>query len=187
VRGDVTVAPHAVFNAVSMSTLNVGDDVTAGDDSIVGLGCSPEAGCSTLTNDHIGGDLRTTDAFAVVVQQEAIAGDASIVGGGRSEDCSVTVFFGGPWFSTIEDSSVGGNATITGLHTCWFGFIRVHVGGNVLIQGTRMGDPDANEIVTNVIHGNLACYNNVPAAQFGDSGGSPNVVGGKKLGECKDL
>jgi hypothetical protein len=57
----------------------------------------------------------------------------------------------------------------------------------VTLIGNRMGDPDANEVATNVIGGNLACYNNVPHAQFGDSMGLTNTVAGKKLGECKAL
>jgi hypothetical protein len=65
--------------------------------------------------------------------------------------------------------------------------IRTQVGGSVRIVGNRMGDPDAMEIVTNTIGGNLACFNNVPHAQIGDSGGLPNVVGGQKRGECRHL
>ena len=73
------------------------------------------------------------------------------------------------------------------MHTCWFGLIRTTVGGNVKVIGNRFGDPDANEIVTNTIAGNLSCFNNVPVAQVGDSMGSPNSVGGQKRGECKTL
>jgi len=43
------------------------------------------------------------------------------------------------------------------------------------------------EIVTNVIGGNLGCFNNVPQAHVGDSQGAPNVVGGHKRGECAAL
>ena len=42
--------------------------------------------------------------------------------------------------------------------------------------------------MTNVIHGNLACFGNSPAAQVNPAdGGQPNVVGGKKLGQCEHL
>jgi hypothetical protein len=54
----------------------------------------------------------------------------------------------------------------------------------VQLIGNRFGDPDAMVIVTNHIAGNLACFNNNPAAQVGDSMGLPNVVGGQKRGEC---
>jgi hypothetical protein len=56
--------------------------------------------------------------------------------------------------------------------------------------GTRLGDqnmPDSTEIVTNTISGNLICQGNSPAAQIGDSGGSPNDVGGNKIGECSGV
>jgi hypothetical protein len=43
------------------------------------------------------------------------------------------------------------------------------------------------EIVTNTIAGNLSCFDNVPHAQVGDSGGAPNMVGGQKRGECASL
>jgi hypothetical protein len=59
--------------------------------------------------------------------------------------------------------------------------------GNVTIKNNTLADPDANEVVTNTISQSLVCTNNSPAAQSGDSGGDPNVVGGHKLGECAAL
>jgi hypothetical protein len=172
---------------VSQSTFNVGGNVVVSDDAIAGLGCSDEAGCANLTNDHIGGNLTANGATAVVVQQEFIGGNATIVGGGGNMNCASTAFFGGPYFDTIEDSSVAGNIWIQRVHSCWFGMFRLHVGGNVSVRGNRMSDPDGNEIATNTIGGNLACFNDVPHAQVGDSQGAPNVVAGKKLGECASL
>jgi hypothetical protein len=92
VRGDVVVAHHAGLNALTGSTFNVGGDVTVGNDAIAGLGCSPEVGCKGFTNDHIGGSLRATDAWAMLIQQETIAGNATIKGGGGSMNCALTVF-----------------------------------------------------------------------------------------------
>ena len=187
VNHDVVVTPHATLNQVTQSTLNVWGDVIAWSDSVVGLGCNDEVGCKTETNDHIGGSLRAYGAWAVVDEQEHIGGDVIIWGGGGSENCNSTALFGGPYFSTIHDSTVGGNIVLRRVHTCWFGLIRTQVGGDVKIVGNRFGDPDANEIVTNTIAGNLGCFNNNPAAQVGDSGGLPNVVGGQRRGECKNL
>lgn len=56
---------------------------------------------------------------------------------------------------------------------------RLDPGGNHL--------PDSTEVVTNEISANLICRGNSPAAQIGDSEGSPNTVGGKKIGECAAL
>ncbi len=44
----------------------------------------------------------------------------------------------------------------------------------------------ATEIQSNVIHGSLDCFGNSPAAQQGDSEGSPNVAS-HKTGECAAL
>ena len=187
VMNNVLVKRHAVLDQVTQSTLNVHGNVFVRPHAIIGLGCNDEVGCSHSTNDHIGGDLIAFRAKAVVDEQEVIGGNVIITGGGGSMDCSSTALFGGPYFSTIHDSVVGGKVIFRYVHSCWFGLIRTQVGGNVRIVGNRMGDPDAMEIVTNTIGGNLACFNNVPHAQIGDSGGLPNVVGGQKRGECRHL
>ena len=90
-------------------------------------------------------------------------------------------------FSAVEDDTVFGSVSIQGLTSCWLGVIRNRVNGNVVISNNRMADPDANEVVSNTIFGNLSCFNNRPHAQIGDSGGSLNTVTGSKLGECATL
>ena len=187
VKGDVTVARHGLFDAITLGTLKVGGDVIVANDGTAGIGCSPAIGCTATTSDTIGGDLTAGGAWATIVHSTAIGGNLTIRGGGRTENCAVMAPFGAPWYSDLEDNIVGGHVTVLGVHSCWFGFIRNQVTHNVTISGTRMGDPDANEITTNVIGGNLACFNNVPQPQFGDSSGTPNTVAGKKLGECKAL
>jgi hypothetical protein len=74
--------------------------------------------------------------------------------------------------------------TINGYSAFWLGFIRNHVRGTVRLSNNDMGDPDANEYVTNTIKGNLVCHNNSPAPQVGDSEGLPNVVTGRKVDQC---
>ncbi|HEU0192806.1 MAG TPA: hypothetical protein VFQ71_01325 [Gaiellales bacterium] len=187
VRRDVVVGRHGMLNTLTPGTFNVRGDLRVRRHGVVGLGCNDEVGCAVESNDHIRGNLIGWYARAVVVEQEHVGGNIRIIGGGGSEDCSSTALFGGPWFSTVHDSTVGGDVVIRRVHSCWFGLIRTTVGGTVRIIGNRFGDPDAMEIVTNTIAGNLNCFNNVPAAQIGDSGGLPNVVGGQKRGECKNL
>jgi hypothetical protein len=187
VVNNVLVKRRAVFNQVTQSTLNVHGNVFVRPRAVIGLGCNNEVGCSLSTSDHIGGNLISYRAKAVVDEQEVIGGSVVITGGGGSMDCSLTALFGGPYFSIIHDSVVGGNVIFRYVHSCWFGLIRTQDGGSVRIVGNRMGDPDAMEIVPKTIGGNLACFNNVPHAQIGDSGGLPNVVGGQKRGECRHL
>jgi hypothetical protein len=101
----------------------------------------------------------------------------------------------------VKDDTIDGNVTIQGWNGFWFGVIRVNVGGNVIVannSGTQTGLPgtefegvlDSNEVVDNVIGGNLICHGNTPPAQIGDAaeeGGGANTVGGNAIGECADL
>jgi hypothetical protein len=58
------------------------------------------------------------------------------------------------------------------------------VRGSVVSIGNKMADPDANEFLANVIRGNIVCFANTPAVQYGDSMSSPNLVRGSAFGEC---
>jgi hypothetical protein len=79
---------------------------------------------------------------------------------------------------------VSGDVSITDIRSCWAGFFREIVGGDVTIAHNRFADPDATEVKSNVIAGYLACFANSPHAQGGDSQGSANIVAGQKKGEC---
>lgn len=88
---------------------------------------------------------------------------------------------------TFEDTSVGGSVRIAGMQTCWLGFFRTTVNGNVRYHENSTFSPDGNEVDTNVVQGNLACNGDNPAAQVGDSFGFPNVAFGKATAECASL
>jgi hypothetical protein len=184
VKHNVTVAAHGALNAITPGTLKIGGSLVVGPHGVAGVGCSPAVGCKVTTSDVVKGGIQAQRAAAVIVHSAWIGGNINIMAGGQTENCASTGLFGGPYFTDFEDNTVVGNVTIRRLHTCWIGFIRDHVGGSVTLIGGRFGDPDAMEIVTNVIGGNLACFNNNPMAHVGDSQGSPNVVGGQKRGEC---
>ncbi len=188
VRHDLVVGRGAFFNAATAATLNVRGDVWVRAHAVTILGCAPDLGCAATSNNHIRGNLTEVGAWATIVHGTTTRGDVRFLGGGGSEDCSITPILGqAPYYTTYQDGAIGGDFTARRLHTCWFGLIRVHVGGNALMVGGRFGDPDAMEVVTNVIGGNLGCFNNVPQAQVGDSMGAPNIVGGEKRGECATL
>jgi hypothetical protein len=187
VRHGIVVTPTGIFNAGTPATLRVGGDVTVQHHGSAVIGCSPDIGCAALGADVIHGSLHAQGAWATIIHGTTIGGSASIRSGGRTMDCSVIAPFGAPYYSVMEDSTIHGSLVIRGLHTCWLGVIRDHVGGSVRLIGNRFGDPDADEVVTNVIGGNLDCFNNIAAPQVGDSTGAPNVVGGQKRGECAAL
>ena len=188
VRGTLRLKGSSSLNAVSLHTLRVHGNVEVGTRVVLGLGCSADAGsqCNGKSgSDTIGGNIRATSrANALIVHGITLFGNLNMQTGGAGVTCHPMPL---PNFSDLEDSQVFGSVSIQGLTSCWLGVIRNRVNGNVLITNNRMADPDANEVVTNTIFGNLSCHNNRPAAQIGDSGGSLNTVTGSKLGECSTL
>jgi hypothetical protein len=186
VSGDVVLKPGSVFNAVSTAVLTVRGNILVGRGALVGLGCSPEVGCKTLTPDRFHGNIVARQPLDVIVQSGTIFGHVFVTGGGGGRNCKTNPLLKSPNFSTIEDTTVRGTVTFAGMRSCWFGMIRDHIHGNVIIRGNKWADPDANEVVTNVFFGSVFCRNNVPEPQVGDSKGKPNVIFGSKRG-CPQL
>jgi hypothetical protein len=200
--------PNTANPAVS-ADLYVGRNVTVGKGAVLLLGCTPNGACSPptipnvgISTAHIGGNLTAHGALAVVVQSADIRGNFSLFGGGGgtmggvatgacfaapppapwSEDAGSAVA-GSPVYSDVEDSTIGGNYTIAGLSSCWLGTLRNQIGGNATFIRNSMGDPDAMEIGGNLVRGNLTCFKNAPAPQFGD-GASSDLVGARAKGQC---
>ncbi len=213
VRHDLTVGRKALLDAVTPgdppgpnaqlpATVLVGGNVSVGAGAVLLLGCSPDQGCNGGVNyDRIGGNLTGVGDLAVVVHSASIAGNVSLLGGGGgvagapgSGACfaaptpapwsSDTALNGSPVFSDFEDSTIGGSYTVAGVRTCWLGTFRTHIAGNTTWVGNRTSDPDGNELATNSTAGSMICLSNIPATQFGDSGGSPNIVGRQAIGQC---
>lgn len=208
VTGNVTVLPNSALNATfalddvdgsGTTGLTVFGNVSVGAGALVGLGCEPEASpCSddpdaneggTLTGlVRIHGNLTAVGAAGAIVHATRIGGSVSQTGGGVSLSCDVPE--SGPFsalesppFSDYEDNMISGNLTVQSVRSCWFGALRNTV-ANATFNRLVMGDPDANENLTNRVLGNLACSGNNPVVQYGDSGGSPNQVVGSASGEC---
>lgn len=158
--------------------------------------------------DVVEGNLISDGALGVVVHSVKIEGNASLVGGGGgpamltggpgSGACLSPTFpnpslwladptlatFGIPVYSDFEENSIGGNLRMTGLQTCWMGALRNKVQGNLVDTKNLFGDPDANEVLGNIVEGNISCSGNNSVVQFGDSGGMSNIVSGHASGEC---
>jgi len=159
VTKNLTLAPGAaLLAAFGGSDLNVGSNLTVGSQAILVLGCEPEAFPCLNDPDQVVGTLSTNDH----------------VGGNLTANGALMVL--------AHNNTIGRNASVTGLGTCWLGFIRNTVTNNVNFNGNVTFDPDGNEVVTNSVGRNLNCSGNSPAPQVGDSGGSPNTVGGKATG-----
>ena len=130
----------------------------------------------------ISGGVHAANAASVQIHFATINGGIDVHGGSGP--------FGGPFditWNAIEDNQINGRVSIEGYNGFWFGFIRNHVNGAVNLNNNVLPDPDANEFVTNTIHGSLNCTGNSPAPQIGDSEGSANEVTGAKTGQCASL
>jgi hypothetical protein len=197
----VSTFAHNIHGA-GTSGLTVHGNVLVGTGATAFLGCFASSqpcnddnqNAPTLNSpDVVDGDVIATNPLGVVVHDTTVVGDVRQSGGGGGafsgpgKNCTPTgIFnkFGSPVFSDYEDSMIGGNLWVTGLQTCWLGTLRVQVGGSATFLNNTMADPDAGEILTNNIHGNLICAGNSPTNQFGDSHGSPDTVGGFATGQC---
>jgi hypothetical protein len=200
INGNVTVADGAYLDAAYSGTmLTINGNVKVGTKAKLGLGCTfgyhdcgvvfPPPWLGRIT---VNGNIVANQALTLYLDFVTVHGNVTVNGGGDitmvdhppAEDGLVL---------PIKDNVIDGNVVVHGWEGAWFGIIRNTVGGNVMASntvGTRTGDgdaPDSTEIVTNRISGNLICQGNSPAAQIGDSGGSPNTVGGNKIGECSGL
>jgi hypothetical protein len=203
VKGDLILAPGSALNAMfaknqvrgkGKSSLTVLGDVKVGTNAVLAMGCEPNFNpclddATGTGRNTVRGDLTAWRALAVIVHASRIGGDAEVSGGGGGATCAIpsTGIFaalGSPVFSDFEDNTIRGDLTISKLQTCWLGALRNHVRGDLRDIKNTMADPDADEILTNVVRGDIACFGNSPAVQYGDSMGSPNKVKHHAFGEC---
>ena len=191
VTGDVTVASGAALVAAfakndlggpGTSGLTVDGNIDVASGGTLLLGCEalhfacvddPDQNNPTLNSpDSVQGSVVATDPLGVVIHDSTIGGDAIQSGGGGGASCTpsgIFAVFMSPVYSDYEDNTIGGNLRITGLTSCWLGGFRNTIGGSVTYSDNNLTDPDANEILSSHIAGNLLCSGNSPAIQYGDS------------------
>lgn len=200
VSGNLSVAADAgLLAAFGGSDLHVGQNLTVGTGAVIALGCEPQAftcfndpdqNVGTLsTHDTVARNFSASGALMVLAHHNSIGGNVTQSGGGGGVSCDNFPLGpdGPPAYSTWEDNWIGRNASITGVQTCWMGFIRNHVANDAVYNDNILADPDGNEVVTNVIGRNLNCAGNAPSPQRGDSDGDANIVGGKATGQCATI
>jgi hypothetical protein len=209
IKGDLILAPGSVLNATfalndvagtGTSSLTVRGNVKVQRGATLAMGCEPNfSPCSddpnagtggTLTGrNRVSGDVQASRALGVLLHASKIGGNVILLGGGGGVTCAIPTsgifgFLGSPVFSDAEDNSIGGSLAVAQLQTCWMGALRNHIRGSLFTAHNTMADPDANEVLANHVRGNIACFNNSPATQYGDSMSSPNRVQGHAFGEC---
>jgi len=193
-----------VATPILPAIVTIAGNISVGSDGVLLLGCSPNASCPQgVTPDRVGGNVTANNALGVVIHSTTIGGNVSVNGGGGgvagaplSGACFDTTDFpppapwisdpnlaGIPVYTDAEDSTIGGNYSFTGIQSCWLGTLRDQIRGNATFAGNQMSDPDAMEVNNDLVGGNMSCFGNLPAVQFGE-GGQPSIVGGWGLGEC---
>ncbi|MEY9844438.1 hypothetical protein [Streptacidiphilus sp. MAP5-3] len=197
VETQLYVTPHSVLDAITGATVHVKGNIQVGRGAALGLGCSPHANCDTTTDDVVGGNINSDHALAVILHSDTVKGDVTTIGDGAGVNCDpqpglaifTTLAQGNtptPAYDDFEDNTVHGYITSSHLRSCYMATSRNHVGTNILIQDDRTLVPNSNAVGSNTVNGDLGCYHNTPAPQFGTSTG-PNDVKGLKLGQCATL
>lgn len=199
VSGTLTVSPGSILLSVfanndvtgtGTSSLSVTRNVVVGPGATLMMGCGTDLGCfddstgMAVSTDTVGGNLTATQPLSLIMHDDTVTGNVTESGGGGGLSCDpIEPVFPFGVYSNLENVAIGGNLTVTGLQTCWFGALRTSA-TNMTFSNNATADPDGNEIDTNQVSHNLSCSGNSPAAQFGDGGGAPNTVGHQASGEC---
>jgi hypothetical protein len=199
--GDVTVQRDLVVKAGAVliaayggSNLNVGGKVSVGSNAVLVIGCEPDEFQCFNDPDNVSttfdtiGSLVAHDAVGVIVHATTITGAASVVGGGGGLNCNPIFPGGPPPYSDFTDNTIGGDATVVGLQTCWDGFFRNHVAGSVKFSRNQTVLGDGNLMGQNTIAHDLTCFGNSPKPHLSDAPNPVvNTVGGTTRGQCKAL
>lgn len=191
VWGNLRIARGACLDGFSMGHVSIRGNVLVKPGGIFALGCAldavgpppPPSPCTASTNDVVGGSIVAIDPWTMYLTADAVRGNVVAFGGGPGPTLDPYVNF------PIKDMAIGGNLIVQNWQGAWFGALRNHVSRNMFVNnvtGVDIGQfgPDSNEVATNTVGGDLACFGNSPAIQFGDSGGAPNVVSGHAFGQC---
>lgn len=208
IRGDLRLAPGSALNATfalndathqSATSVTVKGYIIVSSGATLAMGCEPNASpCTddpaastggTLTGQNtVSRDVIATGALALIVHASYIKGDVRQSGGGGGLSCNppstgVFALMQSPVFSDYEDNTISGDLNVNGVQSCWFGALRNMVKGDLKFTNSSFGDPDASEVLTNVVSGDIRCSGNTPAVQYGDSAGMPNRAH-EASGEC---
>jgi hypothetical protein len=213
VHGNLTVAPGSALVAAfglndrtgkGNSTVRINGNVIVQRGAAMVLGClpahfacvdDPNPNAPTLSSaDRVVGGIYGNSALGIVVHNTTIGGNVTQLGGGGGFNCNphgVFSLFQSPVYSTYEDSSIGGNLNIADVTSCWMGTARVTVWGSAYYTSNKLADPDAIEILSNNIHGDLSCFRNSMVWDSGDLTNNlfprlpqPNIVDGRRGGQC---
>lgn len=200
VAHDVIVLPGSTLVAAfgqHGSQLVVSGNILVRHGGTLILGCEPKR-FTCIDDPHpkrptlsshgwVGGSIIAGGALGVVVHNTWIGHNVIEIGGGGGLSCKPSgpfAAFHSPPYSSYEDNWIGGSLWVKDLRSCWLGVLRNWIGVNATVSRNLMADPDAMEVVSNVVHKDLICWRNHPKVQYGDSRGTPNRVGLHAFFQC---
>ena len=207
IHGNLTLSEGAVFVGFG-PPVHVTGNVKVGQGAQLALGYNAAPG--ELGPDTVDGNIVATRPLSLYLGNITVHGNVVSNGGGTAErfynfpikdnliDGNLAIHgWTGGWWGVIANT-VGGNVILT--HNASV----VHPAGEC--EGTFPAgcdaapgaDEDSSEVQSRIIpnevdnpqhiSGNLICHGNTPSAQLNAlDGGAPNIVDGKKIGECAGL
>jgi hypothetical protein len=187
----LTVAPGGTFFSLfGHATVTIDGSVDVQSGGRLALGCAPafDLSCfddpNATSHDMILGNLSAERAELLIVHNDTIDGNVGVAGGGGGLSCKNIHGLHTPPYVDFSTNTLGRNASVAGLRTCWAGFSDNTIAGNVSYDNNKTLIPDGNFVGGNTIARNLSCYRNSPRPHLSDFNPVPNSVSGNTEGQC---
>ncbi len=183
---NIDVTANSLFDAQSAPSTITAGNVTAGPNSLLGLGClpgpNPNLGHPCVTDPNASSDINVgnitgIDVNTALLNGITVKGNLTLIGGGDQA--------GSPW--PIKLDTIGGNVTIIGATPEWIGLVYDTIGANVVLFHDTIATGENIDVASNTIGANLICYALAPGVSGGFIPGEHNTVGGASLGQCAHL
>jgi len=184
--GNVTVADGGAFAAALKSekktSVSILGSVSVRNDGAFYLGTEVPHG-PVFAN--IQGSVQGLSPSAVVIQNVAIGGSATVRGGGALNAVVEAFTHNSPFsnYTDFEDDQVTGSVTEVGYGGIWGGVIRTIIGHAFTFAYNSQSTIDEYDIGSDIIFGSAFCAGNDPTPNTGQSTGAPSLVYGTTFGD----
>ncbi len=183
--GSLTLQPGSLFVAGLKSErhpVNILGNVTVGSGALFYLGTEKPGKPPFAT---IQGSVDAQEPSAVVIQNTAIGGPVSVMGGGAVNAIVEALSHNSPFtnYTDFEDDQINGGITEVGYNGIFGGVIRSILSGSLAFAFNNETTIDEYDIGSNIIAGSAYCAGNNPPPNMGHSTGSPSIVDGNTFGD----
>jgi hypothetical protein len=183
--GSLTLSPDSLFVAALKSEkhpVNILGQVTVMSGALFYLGNEKPGKPPFAT---IQGSVEAQDPSAVVIQNTAIGGPVSVLGGGATNAIVEALSHDAPEtnYTDFEDDQINGGITEVDYGGVWAGVIRSILNGSLAFANNSETTIDEYDIGSDIISGSAYCAQNNPPPNMGASAGSPSIVDGNTFGD----